>query len=124
MLYEALQDARRRRSSAFALAGPHEHETLDTTLDKLLGRQPGDDEHRGASCKVARDLFEMHARDEEEADILPLVAKRSTPAELDRLGAEMLAETGADSAADPAARRNARSRGVTRPRSGMRRVEC
>ena len=75
----------------FALAGSHEHENLDTTLDKLLGRRPGDDEYR-VIVKVARDRVEMHARDEEEGEILPLVSKEFDIAQLDRLGAEMLAE--------------------------------
>ena len=76
---------------AFALAGPHEHENLDTTLDKLLVRRAGDDDFQ-VIVKVARDLFEMHARDEEEADILPLVAAELTAEELNALATDMRAE--------------------------------
>src|SRR5437764_598721 len=56
---------------AFALAGPHEHETFDITLDKLLVHRPS--EELEVIVRVAHDLFVMHARDEEETDILPLV---------------------------------------------------
>lgn len=76
---------------AFALAGPHEHEVLDTTLDKLLVRRPGDDEY-AVIVKVARDLFEMHARDEEEGDILPLMHELMPAEELATLAHDMLTE--------------------------------
>jgi len=75
---------------AFALAGPHEHEMLDITLDKLLVQRPSD-EFR-VIVKVARDLFEMHARDREEGEILPLVAEVIGPDELSVLACDMLAE--------------------------------
>lgn len=89
IFYEALRS--HPALKAFALAGPHEHEVLDTTLDKLLVRRPGDDEYQ-VIVKVARDLFEMHARDEEETDILPLVATTLSPEELTTLAADMRAE--------------------------------
>lgn len=76
---------------AFALAGPHEHENVDTTLDKLLVRRPGDDDYR-VIIKVARDLFEMHARDREEADALPLMQQALTDAELTTLASDMVTE--------------------------------
>jgi hypothetical protein len=76
---------------SFALAGPHEHEVLDTTVDKLLVRRPGDDEY-GVIVRVARDLFVMHARDEEEADVLPVVDQELTSEELESLAADLLAE--------------------------------
>ena len=41
---------------------------------------------------VARDLFEMHARDEEDAEILPLMASTLSADELDALGRDMLVE--------------------------------
>lgn len=90
VLYEALRTAL-PPLKAFALAGPHEHENLDTTLDKLLVRRAGDDEYR-VIVKVARDLFEMHARDEEEADILPLIGEALSEQELHALASDMLAE--------------------------------
>jgi hypothetical protein len=90
VVYEALRSAS-APLKAFALAGPHEHENLDTTLDKLLVRRPGDDEYR-VIVKVARDLFEMHARDEEEAEILPLMASTLTEEELRTLASDMLEE--------------------------------
>ena len=90
VVYEALRSAS-APLKGFALAGPHEHENLDTTLDKLLVRRPGDDEYR-VIVKVARDLFEMHARDEEEAEILPLMASMLTEDELRTLASDMLEE--------------------------------
>ena len=89
VVYEALRS--RPQLKAFALAGPHEHEVLDTTLDKLLVRRPGDDEYE-VIIKVARDLFDMHARDEEEADILPLMQQLLSPEELATLADDMRAE--------------------------------
>ncbi|HUS33198.1 MAG TPA: hemerythrin domain-containing protein [Kofleriaceae bacterium] len=90
VLYEALRTMPGPLKS-FALAGPHEHEVLDTTLDKLLVRRPGDGEYQ-VIVRVARDLFVMHARDEEEADILPLVEQELSPEELDSLAADLVAE--------------------------------
>jgi hemerythrin superfamily protein len=90
VVYEALR-SHAAQLKAFALAGPHEHEVLDTTLDKLLVRRPGDDEYQ-VIVKVARDLFEMHARDEEEADILPLMQQMMAAEELTALGQDMQAE--------------------------------
>jgi hypothetical protein len=89
VFYEALRT--HPQLKAFALAGPHEHENLDTTLDKLLVRRPGDDEYQ-VIVKVAHDLFEMHARDEEEADILPLTVQLLSEDELTTLAADMQAE--------------------------------
>src|SRR5215204_3673632 len=54
VVYETLRSAS-AKLKWFALAGPHEHENLDTTLDKLLLRRSGDDEYR-VIVKVARDL--------------------------------------------------------------------
>jgi hypothetical protein len=76
---------------AFALAGPHEHEDLDTTLEKLLVHPAGDEEYT-VLVKVARDLFEMHARDEEEGEILPAMQELLPEAELWALATAMLAE--------------------------------
>ena len=90
VFYEALR-TRSAPLKSFALAGPHEHEVLDTTLDKLIVRRPGDEEYQ-VIVRVARDLFVMHARDEEEADILPLVDQELDAAELESLAADMLAE--------------------------------
>jgi len=90
VVYEMLKTAS-PQLKAFALAGPHEHENLDTTLDKLLVRRSGDDEYQ-VIVKVARDLFEMHARDEEEADILPVMAQELSPQELVSLANDMRSE--------------------------------
>jgi hypothetical protein len=90
VVYEALRT--HPVLKAFALAGPHEHENLDSTLDKLLVRRPGDDEYR-VIVRVARDLFEMHARDEEEADILPQMQQVLTAEERRTLATDMQAET-------------------------------
>ena len=90
VFYEALR-TKTPELKAFALAAPHEHEVIDTTLDKLLVRRAGDDEYR-VIVRVARDLFEMHARDEEETDVLPLVAEVLSADEQEALAADMLAE--------------------------------
>src|SRR5262249_25522989 len=79
VLYEALRTCP-GPLKAFALAGPHEHETLEITLDKLLVQRPS--EELEVIVRVARDLFAMHAHDEEEADILPLVRDAFTGEEL------------------------------------------
>jgi hypothetical protein len=90
VVYEMLRTTS-AQLKAFALAGPHEHENLDTTLDKLLVRRPSDDEYQ-VIVKVARDLFEMHARDEEEAEVLPLMQDQLGVEELSALATDMLAE--------------------------------
>lgn len=89
VVYEALRS--RPELKAFALAGPHEHEVLDTTLDKLLVRRPGDDEYC-VIARVARDLFEMHARDEEEADVLPVMQQVMATEELVALAEDLRSE--------------------------------
>jgi hypothetical protein len=76
---------------SFALAGPHEHENLDTTLEKLLVHPAGDEEY-AVIAKVAKDLFEMHAREEEEGEILPLMQSLLPEPELWALATAMLAE--------------------------------
>jgi hypothetical protein len=75
---------------AFALAGPHEHEMLDITLDKLLLHRPS--EELVVIARVARDLFEMHAHDEEEADILPLILTEMSAEDREALARDMVAE--------------------------------
>jgi hypothetical protein len=90
VVYEALRTAS-PALKAFALAGPHEHENLDTTLEKLLVRQPRDEDYQ-VIVKVARDLFDMHARDEEEADILPLMREALSESDLRALAEDMRAE--------------------------------
>lgn len=90
VVYEALRTGP-PALRAFALAGPHEHENLDTTLDKLLVRRAGEEEY-GVIVKVARELFDMHARDEEEAEILPLMQQVMSEEELRTLAQDMIAE--------------------------------
>jgi hypothetical protein len=89
VVYEALRSGP-TALRAFALAGPHEHENLDTTLDKLLVRRAGEEEY-SVIVKVARDLFEMHARVEEEGEILPLMQQVLTDVELVTLATDMVA---------------------------------
>lgn len=89
VVYEALLPAV-GPLKAFALAGPHEHENLDITFDKLLVRRSADEYE--VIVKVARDLFEMHARDEEEADILPLICEALTADERVALARDMVTE--------------------------------
>lgn len=75
---------------AFALAGPHEHEILETTLDKLLVQRPS--EELEVIVRVARDLFAMHSRDREEGELLPAVQAALTEEELVGLARDLLAE--------------------------------
>ena len=75
---------------SFALAGPHEHEMLDITLDKLLVMHAG--EELEVVVGVAHDLFVMHARDEEEPDILPVCERVLAPDERIALAREFVAE--------------------------------
>jgi hypothetical protein len=77
------------RGSAW-LAGPHEHENLETTLEKLLVHGPG--EEYEVIVKVARDLFESHAREQEEAEILPAMAQLLAVSERVALAEELRAE--------------------------------
>lgn len=90
VVYEALRTMSSQLKT-FALAGPHEHEVLDTTLDKLLVRRPGDEEYP-VIVRVARDLFEMHARDQEEVEILPLMLDVFSAEDLTSLAADMVCE--------------------------------
>jgi hypothetical protein len=89
VLYEALRTAG-GHLKAFALAGPHEHENLDITLDKLLLHRAS--EELVVIARVARDLFEMHAREEEEIDILPLILTELAPEDREALARDMVAE--------------------------------
>jgi hypothetical protein len=67
------------RLVAFAREGHYEHGALDMLLDRLIAQRPGAE--LVAILKVARDQFEHHARHEEEAVILPLLAEQLTPTE-------------------------------------------
>jgi len=75
---------------SFALAGPHEHEMLDITIDKLLGLPPG--EEMAVLVRVARDLFEMHSRDQEEAEVLPKLREVMGAEELAALARDLADE--------------------------------
>jgi hypothetical protein len=90
VLYEALRTAA-PPLKVFALGGPHEHEVLDTTLDKLLVRHPADEDFH-VIVQVARDLFEMHARDGEQGGLLPLLHEYLRPDEQRALAQDMRAE--------------------------------
>lgn len=75
----------------FALAGPHAHEDLDTTLDKLFVHRPEEDEYE-VIVRVARDQFDVHARDDEEGVILPAMTRTMSAKQLARLARDMLEE--------------------------------
>ena len=89
VLYEALRTCG-GPLKGFALAGPHEHEILDVTLDKLLLHRPS--EELVVIARVARDLFEMHAHEEEEAEILPLIRQELALEDREALARDMVAE--------------------------------
>jgi hypothetical protein len=90
VLYGALR-TRVPALATFGLAGPHEHEKLEGALATLIARPAGNEAY-GVIVKDARDLFEQHARVEEEGEILPLVVASLSEVELCTLGAEMQAE--------------------------------
>lgn len=90
VVYRALQD-QPPPLKPFALAGPHAHEDLDTTLDKLLARHPVNGDY-AVIVRVARDLFEVHARDDEEGTILPAMTQMMPAKQLAKLARDMLAE--------------------------------
>jgi len=89
VVYEVLRTQSAPLKS-FALAGPHEHEMLDITIDKLIGLPPG--EEMAVLVRVARDLFEMHARDEEEAEVLPKLREVMGTEELAALARDLADE--------------------------------
>ena len=74
----------------FALAAPQVHANLDTTIEKLLAQHPGDQLAR--FVHVAHDLFEAHAREDEEAELLPALREVLAAKELAALAAELVAE--------------------------------
>ena len=75
---------------SFALSAPQLHENLDTTIDKLLVPVPGDE--LATLVGVAHDLFELHARDEEEGEVLPVLRERLSREELATLAGALAAE--------------------------------
>lgn len=89
VLYQLLAD-RLPGLRSFALAAPQVHENLDTTIDKLLGAVPGDE--LATLVGVAHDLFEIHARDDEEGEVLPVVRERLSAGELAALAGTLAAE--------------------------------
>ena len=58
-------------------------------LDKLVLQRPGIE--LKAILKVAKDMFAHHARDEEEAEVLPLVSAAWSSVERDQLGSDLVA---------------------------------
>src|SRR6185312_13251165 len=85
--YEVLRTTDLR---SFALEGPYEHEILEVVLDRLLGQRAADELQ--AIARVARDLFEHHARDEEEGFVLPRLEQLLGPAERATLGRDLILE--------------------------------
>lgn len=75
---------------AFALSAPQLHENLDTTIDKLLAPAPADE--LAMLVGIAHDLFELHARDEEEGEVLPVLRERLAREELASLAGALAAE--------------------------------
>jgi hypothetical protein len=88
VLYEAIRTASVELAD-FAIEGPYEHQVLDMMLDKLCVQRPGIE--LKAILKVSKEMFEHHARDEEEAYILPLVKAAFSDVERVQLGGDMLA---------------------------------
>lgn len=78
--------------SEFSVEGFIEHRLLDTVLNKLPQVKPGPDGEFKALLKVARDLFEHHAIEEEQEEIFPKLENAFSKEELSELGDEMLAQ--------------------------------
>ncbi len=89
VVYQAMQ-CDDPRLAAFAREGHHEHGAMDMLIDRLTAQRPGPELF--AILKVARDQFEHHARHEEEAVILPLLAAQLTPTESLSLAQDFLHE--------------------------------
>ena len=73
-----------------AREGPYEHQALDVMLDKLVLHRPGPE--LVAILHVAGRLFVQHARDEEEAVVLPALRTAVDPEERARLAHDFLVE--------------------------------
>jgi hemerythrin HHE cation binding domain-containing protein len=89
VIYEAMRE-RGDRLAAFSREGRYEHQMLEMLLDRLLVQRPGPE--LSAILKVARDQFVHHARDEEEAVLLPALEQLLEPSEIVQLTEEFRLE--------------------------------
>ncbi len=89
VIYEAMR-GRCDALGAFARESRYEHQMLDMLLDRLIVQRPGPELR--AILKVARDQFEHHCRDEEEAVMLPALEQVLQKAEIAQLVEELRLE--------------------------------
>lgn len=89
VLYEAMRTSTQELAD-LALEGPYEHQAIDLMLDKLLLQRPG--RELRAILKVIKEQFGHHARNEEENQVLPAVARAFLDDERIQLGADFEAE--------------------------------
>jgi hemerythrin superfamily protein len=89
-LYEAC-NGKTESLDDFSKEGFIEHRLLATVLNKLPKVKPGKDGEFKALVKVARDLFEHHAVEEEQEEIFPKLKSAFSNEELRELGDSMLA---------------------------------
>lgn len=87
VLYEVLRTTELR---SFALEGPYEHEIFEVVIDRLAGQRATDELH--AILRVARDLFEHHARDEEEGSVFPHLEQLVGSTQRATLGHDLILE--------------------------------
>jgi hypothetical protein len=87
VLYEAMRTATPLLAE-LALEGPYEHQVLDLMLDKLVLHRPGPELR--AILHVIKHQFELHARTEEEAIVLPAVRAAFRDGERAQLGQDFL----------------------------------
>ncbi len=90
VLYEACH-SRTEALDDFSKEGYIEHRLLSIVLNKLPNVKPGKDGEFKALVKVARDLFEHHAVEEEQEEIFPKLKSAFSNEELSELGDSMLA---------------------------------
>jgi len=89
VLYDALRTGP-PELAAYALEAAYEHQTLEMMIDKLVVHRPGPELR--AILKVGQWLFSQHARQHEEAQILPAVRAHLSADELAHLAHDYLAE--------------------------------
>ncbi|HUQ03351.1 MAG TPA: hemerythrin domain-containing protein [Kofleriaceae bacterium] len=79
-----------KETAEILVESTEEHLSVKRLLADLL-EMDADDDRFDAKISVMKEQIEHHARDEEEKELFPKVRKLMTAANLDELGAEMLA---------------------------------
>lgn len=87
-LYEACKE-KTKKVREFALEGFQEHGLLSLMLDRLKTKTPGPDGEFAAVLAVAKELFENHARVEEEKEAFPKLRRAFNAEAREQMGARM-----------------------------------